>query len=68
MLLLQPERWPHPGLLGMDALGSHRCDFHFDVPRVDLDRDEWPAAAWYPLKTATAQHADGSRDLGGALA
>jgi hypothetical protein len=36
----------------MDVLGSHRCDFHFDVPRIDLDQAEPSAAAWYPLATA----------------
>lgn len=48
----QPEGWRHPGLLGMDVLGSHRCDFHFDVPRIDLDRVEPPSAGWHPLTTA----------------
>jgi hypothetical protein len=36
----------------MDVLGSHRCDFHFDVPRIDLDREEPPVSAWQPLATA----------------
>lgn len=49
---LQPEGWRHPGLLGMDVLGSHRCDFHFDVPRIDLDAAEPEAASWHPLTTA----------------
>lgn len=52
LVQLQPEGWPHPGLLGMDVLGSHRCDFHFDPPRIDLDQGRWPTAAWYPLPTA----------------
>ncbi|SDS56742.1 Aspartyl protease [Friedmanniella luteola] len=52
LVQLQPEGWRHPGLLGMDVLGSHRCDFHFDVPRIDLDGGEPPGAAWYPLATA----------------
>lgn len=52
MVQLQPEGWRHPGLLGMDVLGSHRCDFRFDVPRIDLDGEERPAVAWYPLTTA----------------
>lgn len=50
---LQPEGWRHPGLLGMDVLGSHRCDFHFDAPRIDLDHNDVPATAWYPLTTAS---------------
>jgi hypothetical protein len=49
---LQPEGWPHPGLLGMDVLGSHRCDFHVDPPRIDLDSTDPPAGAWHPLPTA----------------
>ena len=52
MVQLQPEGWRHPGLLGMDVLGSHRCDFHFDAPRIGLDDEEQPAAAWYPLNGA----------------
>jgi hypothetical protein len=52
MVQLQPEGWRHPGLLGMDVLGSHRCDFHFDVPRIDLDHPERPPAAWYPFTSA----------------
>jgi hypothetical protein len=52
MVQLQPEGWPHPGLLGMDILGSHRCDFHFDVPRIDLDSEQRPPAPWHSLTTA----------------
>lgn len=52
LVQLQPEGWGHPGLLGMDVLGSHRCDFYFDVPRIDLDRVAAPDTAWYPLTTA----------------
>jgi hypothetical protein len=52
LVQLQPKGWPHPGLLGMDILGWHRCDFHFDVPRIDLDREQRSHAAWHPLATA----------------
>lgn len=50
VLQLQPEGWQHPSLLGMDVLGSHRCDFHFTGrARIDLDADE--DALWLPLAT-----------------
>ncbi len=52
LVQLQPEGWPHPGMLGMDVLGSHRCDFHFDVPRIDLDHEAQPAAGWHRLTAA----------------
>lgn len=52
MVQLQPKGWRHPGLLGMDVLGSHRCDFHFDMPRIDLDGEEPSAATWFPLTSA----------------
>ena len=48
---LQPPGWPHPALLGMDVLGSHRCDFHFDVPRIELDGPAPAEADWFPLAT-----------------
>ena len=49
MLQLQPEGCQHPSLLGMDVLGSHRCDFHFAArPRIDLD-GKHEDAVWFPL-------------------
>ena len=51
LVQLQPPGWPHPALLGMDVLGSHRCTFHFDDPRIELDGPVPAAAEWLPLAT-----------------
>lgn len=51
LIQLQPAGWPHPALLGMDVLGSHRCDFHFDRPRIELDGPLPPNPSWFPLTT-----------------
>lgn len=51
LVQLQPEAWRHPALLGMDVLGSHRCNFRFDTPRIDLDGVDPPDAAWFSLTT-----------------
>jgi hypothetical protein len=51
LVQLQPQGWPHPALLGMDVLGSHRCDFHFDDPRIDFDGPAPTDVDWVPLVT-----------------
>jgi hypothetical protein len=51
LVQLQPRGWPHPALLGMDLLGSHRCNFRFDDPRIELDGPVPAEAEWVPLAT-----------------
>lgn len=51
LVQLHPLGRPHPALLGMDVLGAHRCHFHSDDPRIDLDGLAPTDADWAPLVT-----------------